>query len=99
MRRDIRLSNHRYFRLSSYNAKQQIHKNEFRIQKLADDQETVLEQYRETHHQKIYTLQQMLDIIDETTYNIRAKYSGFDFEEADDNSLRITMVLQCPNDQ
>ena len=91
--------NHHYFRLSSYDADRQIHKNEFQIEKLAEDQETVLKEYRETHHQKIYTLQQMLDIIDETTYNIRAKYSGFDFEEADENSLRITMVLQCPNDQ
>jgi len=91
--------NHRYFRLSSYDADKRIHKNEFRIEKLAEDQETVVEQFRETHHQKIYTLQQMLDIIDQTTYNIRAKYSGFDFEEADDKSLRITMVLQCPKDQ
>jgi len=91
--------NHRYFRLSSYDADKRIHKNEFRIEKLADDQETVLKQFRETHHQKIYTLQQMLDIIDQTAYNIRAKYSGFDFEEADDKSLRITMVLQCPNVQ
>ena len=91
--------NHRYFRLSSYDADKRIHKNEFRIEKLAEDQETVLKQFRETHHQKIYTLQQMLDIIDQTAYNIRAKYSGFDFEEADEKSLRITMVLQCPNVQ
>lgn len=91
--------NHRYFRLSSYDADKRIHKNEFRIEKLADDHETVLQQFRETHRQKIYTLQQMLDIIDQTAYNIRAKYSGFDFEEADEKSLRITMVLQCPNVQ
>lgn len=91
--------NHRYFRWSSYNASEQIHKNEFKIEKLADDKETVIKQYRETHQQKIYTLDQMLDIIDQTAYNIRAKYSGFEFEEADDKSLRITMVLQCPNNQ
>jgi len=91
--------NHRFFRQSSYDARQQIHKNEFKIEKLADDQETVLKQFRETHLQKIYTLQQMLEIIDQTTYNIVAKYSGFDFEEADEQSLRITMVLQCPNVQ
>lgn len=92
-------NNHRYFRWSSYDASEQIHKNEFKIEKLAEDQETVLKQFRETHQQKIYTLQQMLDIIDETAYNIRAKYSGFEFEEADDKSLRITMVLQCPHNQ
>lgn len=91
--------NHRFFRQSTYDAGQQIHKNEFKIEKLADDQETVLQQFRETHLQKIYTLQQMLDIINQTAYNIVAKYSGFEFEEADEQSLRITMVLQCPNDQ
>lgn len=91
--------NHRYFRWSSYDASEQIHKNEFKIEKLDDDQETVIKQYRETHQQKIYTLEQMLDIIDQTAYNIRAKYSGFDFEKADDKSLRITMVLECPNNQ
>ncbi|HKK45431.1 MAG TPA: class I SAM-dependent methyltransferase, partial [Balneolaceae bacterium] len=91
--------NHRFFRQSTYDAGQQIHKNEFKIEKLAADQETVLEQFRETHLQKIYTLQQMLDIIDQTAYNIVAKYSGFEFEEADEQSLRITMVIQCPNVQ
>ena len=91
--------NHRFLRKSTYNANEQIHKNEFRIEKLADDQETVVEQFREIHHQKIYTLQEMLDIIDQTAYKVRAKYSGFDFEEADEKSLRITMVLQCPNIQ
>lgn len=92
-------NNRRYFRRSSYDASKQIHKNEFKIEKLADDQETVLEEYRETHQQKIYTLDQMLDIIDETAYNIRAKYGGFGFEVADKDSLRITMVLQCPHNQ
>lgn len=91
--------NHRYFRLSSYDADKRIHKNEFRIEKLTDDHETVIKQFKETHHQKIYTLQQMLDIIGQTAYNIDAKYSGFDFEEADEKSLRITMVLQCPKNQ
>ncbi|MGM0545170.1 MAG: class I SAM-dependent DNA methyltransferase [Bacteroidota bacterium] len=91
--------NYRYFRKSSYDAENQLHENTFRIQKLGNDQETVLEQFEEVHHQRIYTLQQMLDIIDQTAYNIRAKYSGFEFEEANQQSLRITMVLQCPNNQ
>ncbi len=91
--------NHRYFRLSTYDVDKQIHKNEFRIEKLAEDKESVVEQLREIHLQKIYTLQQMLDIIDQTAYNIEAKYSGFDFEEADEKSLRITMVLRCPDNQ
>ena len=91
--------NHRYFRRSTYDAANRIHENEFKIQRLAEDQETVLEQYSETHQQKIYTLQEMLDIIDETAYTLCAKYSGFDFEEADENSLRITIVLRCHNNQ
>lgn len=91
--------NYRYFRKSSYDAEKQLHQNTFRIEKLGGDQETVLEQFQEVHHQRIYTLQQMLDIIDQTAYNIRAKYSGFEFDEADEKSLRITMVLQCPNSQ
>ncbi|TYP95153.1 Methyltransferase domain-containing protein [Fodinibius salinus] len=90
---------YRFIRESSYNPDKQIHTNSFKIEELADDQETVIQQYRETHQQRAYTLQQMLDIINESTYNIRAKYDGFDFEEADEQSLRITMVLQCPNTQ
>lgn len=91
--------NHRYFRRSSYDADKQIHKNEFRIEKLDKDQESVVEELQEIHRQKTYTLQQMLDIINQTAYNIEAKYDGFDFEEADEKSLRITMVLQCPDNQ
>lgn len=91
--------NYRFFRESTYDAGEQIHTNSFRIQKLDDDQESVIEEFRETHRQRTYTLQQMLDIIDQTTYNIVAKYCGFEFEEADKNSLRITMVLRCPNIQ
>lgn len=91
--------NYRYFRKSSYDAENQLHENTFRIEKLAEDQETVVQEFSEVHQQRIYTLQQMLDIIDQTAYNIRAKYSGFDFVAADDHSLRITMVLQCPSNQ
>lgn len=91
--------NYRFFRESVYDAEEQIHTNTFEIEKLDEDQETVLEQYREIHRQRTYTLEQMLDIIDQTAYNLVAKYDGFEFEEADKNSLRITMILQCPNTQ
>lgn len=91
--------NYRFFRESTYDEGQQMHTNNFKIEKLAEDQETVLEQYQEIHHQRAYTLQQMLDIIDQTAYNIVAKYDEFEFEEADENSLRITIVLQCPSIQ
>lgn len=90
---------YRFIRESSYDPNKQIHTNNFKIEKLASDQETVIRQHQETHRQRAYSLQQMLDIINQSTYNIRAKYDGFDFEEADEQSLRITMVLQCPNTQ
>ncbi len=88
--------NYRFFRKSRYDPNERIHYNEFDIEKLDDDQETVLEQYHEVHEQKIYTLPKMLDIIDETEYTLLAKYDGFDLIDADESSLRITMVLQCP---
>ncbi|WP_138429726.1 class I SAM-dependent DNA methyltransferase [Fodinibius saliphilus] len=88
-----------FFRKSTYDSGDQIHVNDFKIRKLAEDRETVLAEYQESHSQRAYTLEQMLDIIDETAYNLIAKYSDFEFEEADEHSLRITMVLQCPNIQ
>jgi len=88
--------NHRYFRESSYDPQDRIHTNSFTIEELAEDKETVIREYQETHRQKIYTLKQMLDIIDQTAYKVEAKYSGFEMVEANENSLRITMVLRCP---
>lgn len=87
--------NYRFLRKSRYDGKKQIHYNSFQIEKLDTDGETVLERYSEEHEQRIYSLQQMLDIIGETDYNIVAKYEDFDLVEADSKSLRITMVLQC----
>lgn len=92
-------NNFRFLRSSTYNTEEQIHTNKFQIQKLAADQETVLDEFVEIHRQKIYSLQQMLDIIDQTAYNVLATYSDFEFEEADEESLRITTVLQCPSTQ
>lgn len=89
-------NNYRFFRKSRYDAKQQIHYNEFEIEKLDDDQETVLERYTESHEQRIYMLEEMKEIVSGTDYEIVAAYEGFDMKKANKNSLRITMVLQCP---
>lgn len=86
-----------FLRKSHYDTESQIHTNDFKIKKLADDGETVLETYQEKHQQRAYPLQKMLDIIGKSAYNIVAKYGGFEFKEANEQSLRITMVLQCPN--
>ncbi|MDX1619245.1 MAG: class I SAM-dependent methyltransferase [Balneolaceae bacterium] len=87
---------YRFFRKSRYNPDERIHYNIFDIEKLDADEETVLERYHEVHEQKIYTLREMLDIVGRTDYRLIAKYDGFDLVDADETSLRITMVLQCP---
>lgn len=92
-------NNYRFFRESRYDAERQIHYNNFKIEKLGEDQETVKQRFLEQHKQRIYTLRQMLTIIDETEYEVVAKYDAFDLIDATDNSLRITMVLRCPTIQ
>ena len=92
-------NNYHFFRKSRYDEELQIHYNDFEIEKLADDNKTVINRYFEQHKQRIYTLRQMLGIIEETDFEIVAKYDAFDLIEADDNSLRITMVLRCPTIQ
>lgn len=91
--------NFRFFRKSRYDAENQIHYNEFRIDKLDDREESVIDRYYERHEQKIYTLQEMNEIISETDYEVLARYDGFDFKSANKKSLRITMVLRCPTVQ
>jgi len=92
-------NNYHFFRKSRYDEEQQIHYNNFEIEKLSNDRETVLERYIEEHKQRIYTHDQMLAILNDTEYEVVAKYDAFDLVEADENSLRITMVLRCPKIQ
>lgn len=92
-------NNFHFYRSSTYNDEEQIHINRFRIQALTPDRQTVQEEFMEIHKQKIYTLEQMLGIIGHTAYRIEAKYDGFEFQEAHEKSLRITMVLRCPKTQ
>lgn len=94
---EITKNNYHFFRESRYDAKQQIHYNIFNINKLADDGETVLERFTEEHRQRIYSLKQMQEIICETDFRVVAQYSEFDLDKATSDSLRITMVLQCPD--
>lgn len=87
--------NYRYFRESRYEPAENFHFNEFEIDKMADDGKTVLESYHEIHKQRIYSLKEMLSILDQTSYHLVAKYEGFDLVDADENSTRVTMVLRC----
>lgn len=90
---------YRYFRKSRYDPEEKIHYNDFRIEKLGEDRETVLEEFRELHRQRIYTLGEMRDVVAGTDYRLAAAYDGFEMEKAHEKSLRITMVLRCPIDR
>ena len=85
-----------FSRRSRYDENQQIHYNTFEIDRLAGDQETVLESFTEEHRQRAYTYKQMQEIIAHTPFETVAAYSEFDLDKATDESLRITMVLRCP---
>lgn len=91
--------NFRYFRESRYDPENQFHYNEFDIEEVSDDGITVINSFREVHKQRIYSLQEMLSIVEQTPYHLVAKYEGFDLVDADENSTRITMVLRCQKQQ
>lgn len=85
----------RFFRTSEYDPHEQIHTNTFEIERLSSDKKQVLDQFKEVHKQRIYTLEEMLSILKQTPYHLVAKYGDFDLDDADENSARITIVLQC----
>jgi len=86
-------STFQYSRTSRYNHKMKIHTNEFVIKEI--DKKNQSEQiFRESHKQRIYTLKQMKEIIDESNFSIVAAYDGFQLKPAKNRSLRITMVLK-----
>ena len=89
--------NYRFFQKNRYDAEQQIHYNTFKIEQLADDGATVVRRFSEEHRQRAYSLQQMQNIIAQTDFEIIAAYEEFDLKPASENSLRITMILQCPH--
>ncbi len=86
---------YRYFRESRYKPAERFHYNEFEIDRMDKDGKTVLQSFHEAHKQRIYSLKEMLSILEQTSYHQVAKYEDFDLVEADDNSTRITMVLRC----
>lgn len=89
----------RFHRTSDYDVKSRIHYNEFDIKRMDPTLSYVTERYHEIHRQRIYTLDEMLDIVSGTDYELIAKYGGFELVDADETSLRITMVLRCPKTQ
>jgi len=86
--------NYRYVRLSRYLPSEKMHYNEFEIEKLAEDKIYIERRYREVHKQRVYTLQEMRDIIAQSNFTIEAEYDAFELEPANENSDRVTMVLK-----
>jgi len=85
-----------YERSSIFDKKQRLHTNEFTIRYLDTNSRKIRREFTELHKQKIYTLNEILDIVSRSSFSILNKYSGFELKEATHNSLRITLVLKCP---
>ena len=88
--------NYYYYRESEYDSDNRIHTNIFTIRRYDDQHLNVLDEFREVHEQRIYTLDEMLRIVQKSSFHVISKYGDFDLEEADQDSLRVTMTLQCP---
>jgi ubiquinone/menaquinone biosynthesis C-methylase UbiE len=85
---------YRYYRKSSYNAKEREHTNKFVIEELNSENGEPVNLFVEEHRQKIYTLPEIESTIKKTDFTILNAFDGFALTPAHDKSLRITMVLQ-----
>lgn len=84
----------RFHRESTYNARNRIHSNNFLIE-YRDHEPPHRKWYtREIHEQKIYTRQEIMEIVQTTPFQVLAAYDGFMLKPAHNNSLRVTMVLR-----
>jgi len=92
---EAEVGNLRYFRTSEYDPHKKLHTNTFEIERLTPDKKQITGCFKEIHQQRIYTLEEMLSILKQTPYHLVAKYGDFDLIDADENSARITIVLQC----
>jgi ubiquinone/menaquinone biosynthesis C-methylase UbiE len=86
--------NYRFVRVSRYLEAEGMHYNEFVIEKLSEDKQTVLDRKREVHVQKTYTLNEIKHVIDAAGMRIVVAYDDLDFIEATDQSDRVTMIIQ-----
>lgn len=83
-----------YHRTSRYDEKLRIHTNTFDIKKHTGAGSSLPESFREEHHQKIYTMNDIMPIVENSPFNLVRAYDGFDLKPAHKRSLRITMVLR-----
>lgn len=86
---------YKYHRRSTYNDDDRLHRNEFFIQQWDETESKVINTYRELHQQKIYPFSEMMELLEQSPFQVAATYSGFELKEANKNSLRITAVLRC----
>lgn len=83
-----------YYRTSSYDESNRIHTNTFEITQANDKLSGNLERFREEHHQKIYTLKDLMPVVEKSPFSLLKAYDGFELKPAHKRSLRITMVLR-----
>jgi len=80
---------YRYIRESKYNSEIRIHTNRFTI-----NFETDPVNYVEHHQQRILLLKEVLDLIAATRFQLLGAYDDFNFNRANENSLRIHFALK-----
>jgi ubiquinone/menaquinone biosynthesis C-methylase UbiE len=85
--------NYRYTRENRFLPFENIHYNEFLIEEL-DETGEVVSKHIEVHKQRIYTLAEMKQAVQEAGYELIAAYEGFDLIDATEASDRITMVVR-----
>ena len=83
-----------YHRSSQYDSSSRIHTNTFDIKKLKKSAGSGPSIFREEHHQKIYTMNEIMPIVEESPFRLLKAYDGFELKPAHKRSLRITMVLR-----
>ncbi len=81
--------NYYYTRESKYNPENRIHTNRFEIH-FDSEQQTFVE----FHEQKIVHIEEVLDLVKQTSFRLLGFYHGFTFNPGDENSLRVHFVLQ-----
>lgn len=85
---------YRYHRSSRYDEDNRIHTNTFEIEEFGNSRGATPSIYREEHHQKIYTMNEIMPIVEESPFRLLKAYDGFELKPAHKRSLRITMVLR-----
>ena len=85
---------YRYHRSSRYDEDSRIHTNTFEIEELSNSHAPEPSVFREEHHQKIYTMNEIMPIVEESPFRLLKAYDGFELQPAHKRSLRITMVLR-----